>query len=59
VIGTAGIERALDERLTNPATIAQPVTLSIDTRVQAAMESELGRAMTTFSANPAMPNILF
>ncbi|WP_028966905.1 peptidoglycan D,D-transpeptidase FtsI family protein [Sphingomonas phyllosphaerae] len=48
--GMSGIERALDERLTNPATINQPVTLSIDTRVQAAMESELGRAMTTFSA---------
>lgn len=48
--GMSGIERALDERLTNPATINQPVALSIDTRVQAAMESELGRAMTTFSA---------
>ncbi|WP_341209781.1 penicillin-binding protein 2 [uncultured Sphingomonas sp.] len=48
--GMSGIERALDERLTNPATTNQPVTLSIDTRVQAAMESELGRAMTTFSA---------
>ncbi|KQN92938.1 peptidoglycan glycosyltransferase [Sphingomonas sp. Leaf231] len=48
--GMSGIERALDERLTNPATIGQPVTLSIDTRVQAAMESELSRAMTTFSA---------
>ena len=48
--GMSGIERALDERLTNPATINQPVALAIDTRVQAAMESELGRAMTTFSA---------
>jgi cell division protein FtsI (penicillin-binding protein 3) len=48
--GMSGIERALDERLTNPATIGQPVALAIDTRVQAAMESELGRAMTTFSA---------
>ncbi|WP_294198733.1 penicillin-binding protein 2 [uncultured Sphingomonas sp.] len=48
--GMSGMERALDERLTNPATINQPVQLSIDTRVQAAMESELGRAMTTFSA---------
>lgn len=48
--GMSGIERALDERLTNPAMIDQPIKLSIDTRVQAAMESELGRAMTTFSA---------
>ncbi|MGK6322212.1 peptidoglycan D,D-transpeptidase FtsI family protein [Sphingomonas sp. DT-51] len=48
--GMSGIERALDDRLTNPATIGQPVALSLDTRVQAALESELGRAMTTFSA---------
>ncbi|TCP34673.1 penicillin-binding protein 2 [Sphingomonas sp. BK235] len=48
--GMSGIERALDERLTNPATVGQPVALSLDTRVQAALESELGRAMTTFSA---------
>jgi len=48
--GMSGIERALDARLTNPATIGQPVALSLDTRVQAALESELGRAMTTFSA---------
>ncbi|GAA3700822.1 penicillin-binding protein 2 [Sphingomonas cynarae] len=48
--GMSGMERVLDERLTNPATSGAPVALSIDTRVQAAMESELGRAMTTFSA---------
>ncbi|WP_298089497.1 penicillin-binding protein 2 [uncultured Sphingomonas sp.] len=48
--GMSGMERVLDERLTNPATSGKPVALSIDTRVQAAMESELGRAMTTFSA---------
>ncbi|MBW6527695.1 penicillin-binding protein 2 [Sphingomonas sp. RHCKR7] len=48
--GMSGIERALDDRLTNPATVGQPVALSLDTRVQAALESELGRAMTTFSA---------
>ena len=48
--GMSGIERALDERLTNAATSGEPVALSIDSRVQAAMESELGRAMTTFSA---------
>jgi cell division protein FtsI (penicillin-binding protein 3) len=48
--GMSGMERVLDERLTNAATSSTPVALSIDTRVQAAMESELGRAMTTFSA---------
>ena len=48
--GMSGIERALNDRLTNPALTGQPVALSIDSRVQAAMESELGRAMGTFSA---------
>ncbi|MEH3048634.1 peptidoglycan D,D-transpeptidase FtsI family protein [Sphingomonas adhaesiva] len=48
--GMSGIERALDDRLSRAATTGQPVALSIDSRVQAAMESELGRAMTTFSA---------
>ncbi|MFS0771874.1 peptidoglycan D,D-transpeptidase FtsI family protein [Sphingomonas sp. 1P08PE] len=51
--GMSGMERVLDERLTNPATAGQPIALSIDTRVQAAMESELGRAMATFSARGA------
>ena len=48
--GMSGMERVLDERLLNPAQVGQPVALSIDTRVQAAMESELGRAMNTFHA---------
>ncbi len=51
--GMSGMERVLDERLTNPATAGQPVALSIDTRVQAALESELGRAMGNFSARGA------
>lgn len=46
----AGIERALQDRLTDPATRGQPVALSIDSRVQAAMEEELGRAMTSLKA---------
>jgi len=51
--GMSGMERVLDERLTNPALNGTPVALSLDNRVQAAMESELGRAMTTFSARGA------
>ncbi len=51
--GMSGMERVLDARLTNPATAGQPVALSIDTRVQAAMESELGRAMTAYQARAA------
>ncbi len=48
--GMSGMERVLDERLANAAAAGHPVALSIDTRVQAALESELGRAMQTFSA---------
>ncbi|MEA2998302.1 MAG: hypothetical protein QOK17_135 [Sphingomonadales bacterium] len=48
--GVAGMEKVLDDRLSNPATRSDSVALSIDTRVQAAMESELAAAMTKFSA---------
>jgi cell division protein FtsI (penicillin-binding protein 3) len=48
--GMSGMERVLDQRLLDPAQAGKPVALSIDTRVQAAMESELGRAMNTFRA---------
>jgi cell division protein FtsI (penicillin-binding protein 3) len=48
--GNAGIERAFDEQLSNPATRGKPVTLSISSRVQQALEHELLDAMTRFSA---------
>lgn len=48
--GMSGMERVLDERLLSPAHAGKPVALSIDTRAQAALESELGRAMNTFAA---------
>ena len=51
--GMAGMERVLDERLLDPSTRGGPVALAIDTRVQAAIESELARAMATFSARGA------
>ncbi|TPG38978.1 penicillin-binding protein 2 [Sphingomonas koreensis] len=51
--GAMGMERALDDQLISPATRGQPVALSIDTRVQAALESELGAAMTSFQAKAA------
>jgi len=47
--GVSGMEKVLDARLTGPQRGA-PVELSIDTRVQATMESELAAAMTKFSA---------
>ena len=47
--GVAGMEKVLDARLTG-AQRGAPVELSIDTRVQAAMETELADAMQKFSA---------
>ncbi|UVO51788.1 penicillin-binding protein 2 [Sphingomonas sp. SUN019] len=57
VRGRAGIERALDARLTDPANHA-PVQLSIDARVQAAMESELGRSVAAMQARGAAGIVL-
>lgn len=48
--GVIGVERLLNDRLSDPASRAQPVALSIDSRVQAAMESELYAAMTAHGA---------
>jgi len=46
----SGMERVLDARLSDPATRGRPVMLSIDSRVQAAMEAELNAAMVKHSA---------
>ena len=48
--GTAGIEWALNDRLSDEATRGQPVQLSISSKVQQALEHELLDAMTHFSA---------
>ncbi|HYG31341.1 MAG TPA: penicillin-binding protein 2 [Allosphingosinicella sp.] len=48
--GVAGMERVLEERLLDPARRGEPVALSIDSRVQAAMESELASSVTAMSA---------
>lgn len=56
--GRSGMERVLDQRLLERATAGTPVQLSIDSRVQAAMESELGRATTTFQARSAAGVVL-
>ena len=52
--GALGMERALDSRLLADDARSQPIALSIDARVQAAMESELGAAMATFQAKAAV-----
>ena len=48
--GVAGVERAFDDRLSDAATRGDPLQLSIDARVQQALEHELLFAMTKFSA---------
>ncbi len=48
--GNAGIERAFDEQLRDPARRGQPIVLSISSRIQQALEHELGAAMATYSA---------
>ena len=56
--GVTGMERVLEERLTNPATRGKPVALSIDSRVQAAMESELSAGMVDQQAKGATGLVL-
>lgn len=47
-VGAAGVERALEERITGRR--GEALALSIDSRVQQAVEGELLRAMTKFKA---------
>ena len=53
VIGTAGIEKALDARLRDPATVGTPLALSIDLTVQAATQEVLGAGMQMMNAKGA------
>jgi len=48
--GVTGMERVLDRQLTDPVGRTKPVALSIDSRVQAALESEILTAMAKHSA---------
>ena len=48
--GTSGVERAFDGQLSDPALRGKPVTLSISSKVQQALEHELFTAMTEFAA---------
>lgn len=56
--GVTGMEKVLNRRLTDPELRARPVALSIDSRVQAAMESELGAAVEKHSAEGATGIVL-
>ncbi len=48
--GVMGMERVLNDTFSNPVTRGKPAALSIDKRVQAAMESELSAAMLDLRA---------
>jgi cell division protein FtsI (penicillin-binding protein 3) len=48
--GLAGVERGLNATISNPLRLDEPIALSIDVRVQHAMQDELLRAMESFQA---------
>ena len=48
--GRVGMEQVLDKQLSDPATRGNPIPLSIDLRVQGALEDELRRGMKLVSA---------
>lgn len=56
--GVSGMEKVLEKHLSDPAKRGAPVALSIDARVQAALENELGRAMADLQARGAAGVIL-
>ena len=53
VVGVAGIEKALDTRLRDPARAHAPLRLSLDLSVQAAMEKVLSGGMRIMNAKGA------
>jgi cell division protein FtsI (penicillin-binding protein 3) len=56
--GAIGMEKTLDARLLDKGARAQPVALSLDVRVQAALENELAKAMIDLKAQGAAGVIL-
>ena len=56
--GHMGMEQVFDQALTNPATRANPAMLSIDARVQGAMEDELNHGMLLYGAHGAAGIVL-
>ncbi|MCK9541717.1 MAG: penicillin-binding protein 2 [Novosphingobium sp.] len=56
--GRVGMEQVFDGQLTDPATRGQPAMLSIDARVQGALEEELARGMRESNAKGAAGIIL-
>jgi cell division protein FtsI (penicillin-binding protein 3) len=56
--GRLGMEQVLDKHLSDPATRGTPVALSIDMRVQGALEAELERGMKLNAAQGAAGIVL-
>ena len=56
--GQVGMERVFDERLTDPLSRGTPAVLSIDARVQGALEDELSRGIHQTNAKGAAGIIL-
>jgi cell division protein FtsI (penicillin-binding protein 3) len=50
VIGTAGIEKAMDTRLRDPAQVASPLQLSLDLTIQAHVEELLATGVSMYNA---------
>jgi cell division protein FtsI (penicillin-binding protein 3) len=57
-VGGMGVEAAFNDELTNPATRGTPFALSIDSRVQGALESELYAQLVAQSARGAAGIVL-
>lgn len=53
VIGTAGLEKMLDDRLRDPALASQPLVLSLDLTLQANVEEVLATGMRMMNAKGA------
>ena len=56
--GHVGMEQVFNARLTDPLTRGTPAVLSLDTRVQGALEDELGRGMRESNAKGAAGIVL-
>jgi len=56
--GRVGMEQVLDEHLSDPSLRSEPVALSIDLRVQGALEDELRRGMLLVNAKGAAGIVL-
>lgn len=56
--GAMGMERVMNDHLRDPSKRAKPLNLSLDVRVQAALESELASGMTATGAKGAAGVIL-